>query len=333
MTPATPAPQTAEQTMNYHWHHRRLRALLGALAFHIASGSALLPAQTPPQEPPAARKIITCSDLQYHATSSQPEDRSSAADYLASQDMDFDLFMKLMTDPDAEVRLNTLSALDDFCSDPHHTLPPEVARQMIALMEQYVTDVRILAAFADKDSKKQEDEDIAGLCDYALALDTLYQHTPFLRTPDSYKYWQERVLKFLVICLASDLHEHGDAHEEYLHLVLAQITAPDVLTQSLQFVLEKMDDLPTSRQISLLEALWAHPQLGAGKPLNLILLQQLGPVWEPVRDHILRNLKGRGRMEEATALLTQTDTAFTTARQQLSAPPAKAGSTHQTSPP
>ena len=307
--------------MTYHRHHRSPRALLLALACLIACGSARLAAQTPEQQTAAGEKV-THAEIQRPAASSKPADRISALEELASQSMDFDLFMKLMNDPDPEVRLEALSALEDFCGDERNTLPPEVARQMTALMEAVVTKERIQAAFVDKDSKKEEDADIGHLCDYALALSHLYQQTPLLGTPDRCKYWQERVLKFLIICLVYDRDEHGDAHEEHLYLVLGQITDPDVLTQALEFVLENLDDLRAARQLTALEELWVHPLLGADKPLNLLLLQQLGTVWEPVRDHLLRNIKPKQRKEEAAGLMTRIDAAFAQARQQLAPQPA-----------
>jgi hypothetical protein len=302
-------------------HHHRLHhgPLLAALACLSLFAAPLLDAQQPAAAVVAAENRH--AEILRKAVSSKPAERISAAEAMAYQGMDYDLFWKLMNDPDREVRLNVIFALDSFCSGEHAAIPLEMARKMAALMEQEVTDERIQAAFDDKDSKKAEEAGISLLYACALGLNRLYQTTALLDNPQGYNHWQERVLKYLVICLAHDRDEHGEAHEEYLYEMLAQITDPAVLKQALESVLERLDDLPAERQLTALEELWAHPLLGAGKPMNLLLLQELSPAWAPVRAHILRNIRYENRRKETTDLLSHIDEAFVQVRSQLAPPP------------
>jgi len=310
--------------MTYHRHHHSLCALAFALACLITGSSALLTAQTPEKQPSAHEKMPRAEILRL-VGSSKPDDRIAAAEVMASEGMDYDLFWKLMNDKDPEVRQWVIYALDNFCSEKQSDIPIEMARKMAALMEKEVTEERIRAAFdGSKDSKKAEDNDLGLLYASALCLSRLYQTTALIRTPEAYASWQEHVLRSLVFNLVSDRDHQGDAPEEYLYVLLALINDPEVLTHALQLTLENLDDLPTSRQLTALEELWGHPLLGAGKPMNLILLQELAPFWESVRDHILRNLKDKALKERTMALLTHIDTALTQARQQLGEEPAKA---------
>jgi hypothetical protein len=297
-------------------HRRRLLSTLACL-------SLFAPPLLRAQQPAAAAVDVENrhAEILRKAASSKPADRISAAEAMAYQGMDYDLFWKLMNDPDPEVRLNVFFTLDSFCSGEHPELPLERVRKMAALLEQEVTDARIQAAFEDKDSKKAEDAGINLLYACALCLNRLYQTTPLQDNPQGYNHWQERVLKYLVICLADDRDAHGDAHEEYLYEMLAQITDPAVLKQALESVLERLDDLPAERQLTALEELWAHPLLGAGKPMNLLLLQELSPAWAPVRAHILRNIRYENRRKETTDLLSHIDEAFVQVRSQLAPPP------------
>jgi hypothetical protein len=200
-------------------HHRRLLSTLACL-------SLFAPPLLHAQQPAAAAVEVENrrAEILRKAASSKPADRISAAEAMACQGKDYDQFWKLMNDPDPEVRLNVLFALDSFCSSEHPELPLERVRKMAALMEQEVTDARIQTAFAGRDSKQADDAGISLLYACALCLNRLYQTTALLDNPQACKSWQERVLKHLVIRLADDRDEHGDAHEEYLYEMRAQIT-------------------------------------------------------------------------------------------------------------
>jgi hypothetical protein len=72
-----------------------------------------------------------------------------------------------------------------------------------------------------------------------------------------------------------------------------------------------------------LQALWAHPLLGESRSMNLVLLKELAPVWKQVSDHILRNIQNENDKTQASLFLTRIDEAFTQARKQLGAQPAR----------
>jgi hypothetical protein len=125
--------------------------------------------------------------------------------------------------------------------------------------------------------------------------------------------------------MASDYRNPTGKNDELVLEVLHAISDPAALlhTVDLLHAYPNLDDISAARQLHYLEELWAHPLLGEGSPMNLVLLQQLAPVWEPVRDHILRNIRDKDRPDpKAAELLARMDAAFAHARHQLGLQPA-----------
>lgn len=282
------------------------------------------PPSLPPLSPHEQQKRH--SELQRLAASSAPQDRISAAEDMVSGGIDTDLFRKLLHDPEQEVSEASMGALADACHEKPRLIPQEEALKMAALLEPEVTQERITTLYDGEGKDAQEVEHrIYMTCRAALALNQLYRQYALLPSPASYGHWQEEVLRSLVIYVTNDYRDPAGNNDELVLQVLRAISDPAALlhTVDLLHAYPNLDDIPAARQLFYLEELWAHPLLGEGRPMNLVLLQQLAPVWEPVRDHILRNIRDKDRPDpKAAELLARMAAAFAQARHQLSLQPA-----------
>ncbi|OYW73030.1 MAG: hypothetical protein B7Z37_23175 [Verrucomicrobia bacterium 12-59-8] len=284
-----------------------------------AEGTLKPPPFLPPLSPQEQQQRRT--ELQRLAASSVVQDRISAADEMVYGGIDPDLYRKLLNDPEHSVSEAAMDALLSACLEKPCPIPLDEARKMAALLEPEVTKERITTLYEDA----QPEHRIAMTCHAALALNQLYRQYALLSSPSSYGHWQEEVLRYLFICVAGNYRDPAGENDELVLEVLRAISDPAALlhTVDLLHAYPNLDDIPAARQLYYLEELWAHPLLGEGRPMNLVLLQQLAPVWEPVRDHILRNIRDKAQPDpKATALLSRMDTAFHEAGSNLSLQPA-----------
>lgn len=266
------------------------------------------------------------AELQRLTASKAPQDRISAAEEMVSGGIDPDLYRKLLHDPAHEVSEAAMEALVDACHEKPCLIPLEEARKMAALLEPEVTEERITTLYDGEGKDAQEAEHrIYMTCRAALALNQLHRQYALLPSPASYGHWQEEVLRSLVIRMASDYRNPTGKNDELVLEVLHAISDPAALlhTVDLLHAYPNLDDISAARQLHYLEELWAHPLLGEGRPMNPVLLQQLAPVWEPVRDHVLRNIRDKDRpAPKAAELLARMDAAFAHAHHQLGLQPA-----------
>lgn len=282
----------------------------------------------PPALPPLSpqEQQQRSAELQRLTTSKAPQDRISAADEMVSGGIDSDLFRKLLHDPAHEVSEAAMDVLVDACHEKPCLIPLEEARKMASLLEPEVTEERITTLYEGEGKAAQEAEHrIHMTCRAALSLNQLYQQYALLPSPSSYGHWQEEVLRSLVIYVAGDYRDPAGKNDELVLEVLRAISDPAALlhTVGLLHAYPNLDDISAARQLHYLEELWAHPLLGEGRPMNPVLLQQLAPVWEPVRDHVLRNIRDKDRPDpKAAELLARMDAAFAQARHQLGLQPA-----------
>lgn len=264
------------------------------------------------------------AELMRLAASTAVQDRISAAEEMVSGGIDTVLFRKLLHDPTHEVSAVAMDALVDACHEKPCLIPLEEARKMAALLEPKVTEERITTLHNGKDAQEVEHR-VYMTCRAALALNQLYRQYALLPSTSSYGHWQEEVLRTLVIYLAGDYRDPLGKNDDLVLEVLRAITDPAALLHTTELLREypNLDDITAMRQLYYVEALWTHPLLGEGRPMNLVLLQQLAPVWEPVRDHILRNTRDKDRPDpKAAGLLQRMDAAYGKARQQLALQPA-----------
>lgn len=281
--------------------------------------------KTPPDPPPLSpqEQQQRRTELQRLAASSKAQDRISAADEMVAEGIDPDLYRKLLHDPEPRVSEGAMNALLYTCEETPCLIPLEEARKIAALLEPEVAEERITTLYEGEGAQQQHRTHMA--CHAALALSQLYRQRALLPSPSSYGHWQERVLRALVIRLASDYHDPAGQNDERVLQIFLAITDPATLHQTAELLdtCPNLDDIPAARQLFYLTELWSHPLLGEGRPMNPVLLQVLAPVWEPVRDHILRNLRDKDRPgQETAALLGRIDAAFARAIQQLSPQPA-----------
>ena len=263
------------------------------------------------------------AEIQRLAVSSVAQDRISAAEEMVSGGIETDLFQKLLHDPENEVSESAMDTLVAACHEKPGHIPQEEARKMAALLEPEVAKERITTLY--EGAGAQRDHRIHMTCYAALALNQLYRQHPLLPTPASYGHWQEEVLRSLVIYVAGDYRDPGGEHDEKVIEVLRAISDPYTLCHTVELLGDhpNLDDIPAARQLFYLEELWTHPLLGEGKPMNLILLQELAPVWEPVRDHILRNIRDKDQPSQTAAmLLGRMDATYREAGKRLSLQPA-----------
>lgn len=215
-----------------------------------------------------------------------------------------------------------MDALLSACQEIPCLIPLEEARKMAALLEPEVAEERITTLYEGGDAQQQHRIHMASHA--ALALNQLYRQRPLLPSPSAYGYWQERVLRSLVIRIAGDYRDPAGESDEQVLQIFHAITDPATLQQTAELLdtYPNLDDIPAARQLLYLGELWAHPLLGEGRPMNPVLLQQLSPVWQPLRDHILRNIRDKDRPDpKAAELLGRIDAAFGRAIQQLSTHP------------
>jgi len=277
------------------------------------------PPVLPPLSPQEQQQRRT--ELQRLVASSVVKDRISAADEMVAGGIDPDLYRKLLTDPEPRVSEGAMDALLSACLEKPCPIPLEEARKMAALLEPEVAEQRITTLHEDA----QPQHRIAMTCRAALALNQLYQQYALLPSAASCGHWQEEVLRSLFIYVAGDYRDPAGKNDELVLEVLRAISDPATLLHTVELLNgnPNLDDISAVRQLFYLEELWAHPLLGEGRPMNLVLLQQLAPVWQPVRDHILRNLRDKDRPgQETAALLGRIDAAFARAIQQLFPQPA-----------
>lgn len=253
------------------------------------------------------------------ATSSKPEDRIEATERLSYLFMDYDLLWKLMNDPQPGVHVAAIFALSNISCTVNTPLSLEMAQKMAAFLEKKVTEERIKTAFEGG----KNGYEINLVCGSALGLDLLFQSHPLKGTPSNYKSWQESVPKYLVLCLSHLRNDKDGGDDPLMYEMLKLIRDPGLLSEALPWALESLDDRPAARQLAALQALWAHPLLGEYKPMNLVLLKELAPVWESVRDHILHNIPNENDKMQASLLLNRINEAFAQARKQLGAQPAR----------
>lgn len=280
----------------------------------------------PPALPPLSpqEQQQRSAELQRLTASKAPQDRISAAEEMVSGGIDSDLYRKLLHDPAHEVSEAAMDALVDACHEKPCLIPLEEARKMAALLEPEVTEERITTLYKGKDEQEAEHR-IYMTCRAALALNQLHRQYALLPSPASYGHWQEEVLRSLVIYVTNDYRDPAGKNDDLVLEVLRSISDPAALLHTVDLLdtYPNLDDISAARQLYYLEALWAHPLLGEGRPMNLVLLQQLAPVWEPVRDHILRNIRDKDRPDpKAAELLARMDSAFAHARHQLTLQPA-----------
>lgn len=284
------------------------------------------PPKPPPSMPPPSpqEQQQRRAELQRLAASSAPQDRISAAEKMVSGGIDPDMYRKLLHDPAHEVSEAAMHALADACHEKPCLIPLEEARKMTALLEPEVTEKRITTLHEGKDAQEAEHR-VYMTCRAALALNQLYQQYALLPNAASYGHWQEEVLRSLVIHVAGGYRDPAGKNDELVQEVLRAISDSAALLHTVDLLdaFPNLDDIPAARQLYYLEELWAHPLLGEGSPMNLVLLQQLAPVWAPVRDHILRNIRNKDRPDpKAAELLARMDAAFAHARHQLGLQPA-----------
>lgn len=294
-TPATPATAEAAETLN-------------------------TPPALPPLSPQEQQQRRT--QLQRLTASSKAQDRISAADEMVTEGIEPDLYQKLLHDPDPTVSESAMDALLYTCEETPCLIPLEEARKIAALLEPEVTEERITTLYEGESTQQHR---IHMACHAALALSRLYRQRALLPSPSAYGYWQERVLRSLVIRIAGDYRNPAGENDEPVLRIFLAITDPATLQQTAELLdtYPNLDDIPAARQLFYLTELWAHPLLGEGSPMNPVLLQQLAPVWQPVRDHILRNVGDKDRPDQdAAALLARIDAAFARVRLLLSTQPA-----------
>ena len=294
-TPATPATAEAAETLN-------------------------TPPALPPLSPQEQQQRRT--QLQRLTASSKAQDRISAADDMVAEGIEPDLYQKLLHDPDPTVSESAMDALLYTCEETPCLIPLEEARKIAALLEPEVAEERINTLYEGESTQQHR---IHMACHAALALSRLYRQRALLPSPSAYGYWQERVLRSLVIRIAGDYRNPAGENDEPVLRIFLAITDPATLQQTAELLdtYPNLDDIPAARQLFYLTELWAHPLLGEGSPMNPVLLQQLAPVWQPVRDHILRNVGDKDRPDQdAAALLARIDAAFARVRLLLSTQPA-----------
>lgn len=275
----------------------------------------------PPSLPPLSpqEQQQRSAELQRLTASKAPQDRISAAEEMVSNDIDPDLYRRLLHDTAHEVSEAAVDALVDACHEKPCLIPLEEARKMAALLEPEVTKERITTLHEGHDAQETEHR-VCMTCRAALALNQLYRQYALLPSPVSCGHWQEEVLRSLIIYVAGDYRDPAGKNDELVLEVLRAISDPDALLHTVDLLdaYPNIDDISATRQLLYLEELWAHPLLGEGRPMNPVLLQQLAPVWEPVRGHILRNIRDKDRPDpKAAGLLARMDAAFAQARQQL----------------
>jgi hypothetical protein len=279
------------------------------------------PPMLPPLSPQEEQKRH--AEIQRLAVSSVAQDRISAAEEMVSSGIVTDHFQKLLHDPENEVSVTAMDMLVAECHQKPSHIPQEEARKMAALLEPEVTKERITTLYEGEGA--QREHRIHMTCYAALALNQLYRLHALLPNPASYGHWQEEVLRSLVIYVAGDYRDPGGEHDELVIEVLRAISDPYTLCHTVELLGEypNLDNITAARQLFYLEELWTHPLLGEGKPMNLILLQTLAPVWEPVRDHILRNIRDKDQPSQtAVGLLGRMDAAYREAGKRLSLLPA-----------
>lgn len=294
----------------------------GATAAEAPDGKMAQP--QPPASLSSEQQQKRHTELMRLAASTAVQDRISAAEEMVSGGIDTGLFRKLLHDPTHEVSAVAMDALVDACHEKPCLIPLEEARKMAALLEPEVTEERITTLHEGKDAQEVEHR-VYMTCRAALALNQLYRQYALLPSTSSYGHWQEEVLRTLVIYVAGDYRDPLGKNDDLVLEVLRAITDPAALLHTTELLREypNLDDITATRQLYYVEALWTHPLLGEGRPMNLVLLQQLAPVWEPVRDHILRNTRDKDRPDPKVAgLLQRMDAAYGKARQQLALQPA-----------
>lgn len=266
--------------------------------------------------------MMSRADIQRLAASPLAKDRISAAWEMVSTGIDPDLYQKLLHDPEHDVSESALDELVAACHEKPSPISPEEARKMAALLEPEAAKERITTLY--EGDPTQAEHRIYMTCYAALALNQLYRQHALLPSTSSYGYWQEEVLRSLVIYTASDYRDPAGQHDEQVLEVFRAINDPATLVYTVELLREypNLDDISAARQLYYLEELWTHPLLGEGRPMNPVLLQQLGPIWEPMRDHILRNTKEKHAKEQSTQLLPRIDAAFAKTRKALASAPA-----------
>ncbi|OYW71082.1 MAG: hypothetical protein B7Z37_28735 [Verrucomicrobia bacterium 12-59-8] len=266
------------------------------------------------------------------AASSDPKDRLRALNTLFFHDnlhpvlRDFDLHLKLMNDPDMEVRLVAIGVVLEYYQDfpPAINLPEEMAEKMTALLEKEVTPERISAVFAPG---HVEELPSALVLSSAVSLNHLYAYHFIKGSAHDYIFWQRRVLQPLAVILATRNRELSDDASGFHYYLLSAISDPTILMEVLSVLMGSMDspDFPPERLEETLSTLWnLPPLLGKDGPLHPLLVAQLAPRLEALAPRMLNAARKHHQERHTEQFINEITEAVQTARERLAPPTAKA---------
>jgi hypothetical protein len=300
------------------------------LVWLVMGGLAALCAQDAPDAAKEAefKNKVHAETLRLMA-STLPEDRVLAAGRLGGlyDDMNYALLWKLMNDADPAVRLEAISVLTQFTCTMRYHISFELAQKMAAMLEQEVTPERIAAAQAAVQPEVKIRQ-IRLVTHSAMALLWLHGEHPLKsKYPPQSFGWYDQMIVSLFNDLAPHLDDVAGRYDALVYELLRQIGEPTALQSALHLTLEnlKIADITAERQMTALDAFWSNGLLGENKPMNLLLLKELNPVWEPVKAHLLSHANETSDQQSAVYDVNRIDAAYAEARQQLAPQPTPEG--------
>lgn len=247
---------------------------------------------------PLSEERTQLVEIRKLAESIELDSRIQAAEMLTglhSQIAPAELVLRLIRDPNLEVRIAAYSALNSVCSATSFT--KEEAAAFATPLRNIVTRDNIDRLL----TKQAKLDDGRLLLAQAGALNSLFVWYPLVSYIE-FEIWQKEIYSYSISVVANRASFNQELHHSML-ILFGGLHVPQAIQYALGNLVEGLTKMPADEMRNSILILWKHPVLGNGRPMTSQLKLALLPHILEIKEKLGVDIKMQDEIDEVLKVL------------------------------